>query len=253
MINSGQMKRAGLAVAAVAIGIVATVSAVAQSARPPSYLSSDQWPDSLTVIDPPPVAGSAADKADQAAFEASRQLEGSPRWAQAQADVELFGPAAQKSFACAIGKAITPETTPVLTKLLDRIVIDAGGSTYAAKGKYNRTRPMIGNDKPICVAREDWMKTNGSYPSGHAAAGWARGLVLAELVPDKASAATRRGREFGDSRWICGVHYPSDVEAGRIMGAATVARLHADPAFMADMAAAKAELAKAPPAEGCGD
>ena len=43
----------------------------------------------------------------------------------------------------------------------------------------------------------------------------------------------------------CGVHYPSDVEAGRTVGAALVARLHAEPQFLADMAAAKAELATA--------
>jgi len=30
-----------------------------------------------------------------------------------------------------------------------------------------------------------------------------------------------------------------------------VAKLHSEPAFLADMAAAKAELAKAPPATGC--
>jgi acid phosphatase (class A) len=43
---------------------------------------------------------------------------------------------------------------------------------------------------------------------------------------------------------ICGVHYQSDVEAGRMLGASMVAAEHADPAFRADLAAAKAELAK---------
>jgi acid phosphatase (class A) len=52
---------------------------------------------------------------------------------------------------------------------------------------------------------------------------------------------------------ICGVHYQSDVEAGRQLGAAMVARLHAEPAFEKDLAAARAELARdhAAPA-GCG-
>jgi acid phosphatase (class A) len=39
------------------------------------------------------------------------------------------------------------------------------------------------------------------------------------------------------------VHWLSDVVEGRAMGAAAVARLHADPAFAADLAAAKTELA----------
>jgi len=48
---------------------------------------------------------------------------------------------------------------------------------------------------------------------------------------------------FGQSRIICNVHWQSDVNQGRIMGAATVARLHADPGFLADLEAAKAEIA----------
>lgn len=228
------------------------LSADAQSNRPTPYLTAEQRPDSLTIVPPPPEIDSPRGKADRAIFEATRSMEGSPRWIQAAADAELFGTVAHKSFACVIGKAITPEATPVLSTMLDRLVLDAGGSTNAAKNKYRRTRPMIGNEAHLCVKREDWMVTNGSYPSGHAAAGWAWGLVLAELAPDKASQVLVRAHDFGDSRWICGVHFQSDVEAGRTMASATVARLHADPAFLADMAKAKAELDKAPAAEGCG-
>jgi acid phosphatase (class A) len=235
----------------VALTAAAQMVGAAPAARPTGYLAAEQLPDSLVVVGPPPAAGSVQDRADHDAFDATRVLEGSARWRQARADVELFGPLAHRSFACAIGKSITPQTTPTLSRLLDRVVIDAGRSTAAAKDHYNRVRPAVGNDKPICVAREDWLKTNGSYPSGHAAAGWAWGLILAEIAPEKASAATLRAREFGDSRFVCGVHFPTDVEAGRVMGAATVARLHADAAFVADLATAKAELAKAPAATDC--
>lgn len=223
------------------------------SPRPPGgYLPVAQLPDSVAILGGPPAVDSPRGKADRAAFDASRSMEGSPRWQQAIADVELFGDKAHKALGCAVGKEISVAKTPVLSSLLDRLVLDAGGSTNAAKKKYQRDRPMIGHDEAkLCVVREDWMKTNGSYPSGHSAAGWSWGLVLAELVPDKATQAVTRGREFGDSRWICGVHFQSDVEDGRIMGSATIARLHADPAFMADMALAKAELEKAPAAEGC--
>ncbi|MCC7266941.1 MAG: phosphatase PAP2 family protein, partial [Caulobacteraceae bacterium] len=60
------------------------------------------------------------------------------------------------------------------------------------------------------------------------------------------------GMEFGRSRAICGVHFQSDIEAGRTLGAAMVARLHTDPKFMTDLAAAKADLAASTaPASGC--
>ena len=53
-----------------------------------------------------------------------------------------------------------------------------------------------------------------------------------------------RGRAFGESRVVCNVHWYSDVVAGRLMGASAVARLHANPAFRAELEAAKAEFAE---------
>jgi acid phosphatase (class A) len=87
------------------------------------------------------------------------------------------------------------------------------------------------------------LRESRSYPSGHAALGWAWALVLAELIPDRADAILERGRDFGWSRVVCGVHYPSDVEAGRIVGAGAIARLHGDAFFRTQMDAARAELA----------
>ena len=87
------------------------------------------------------------------------------------------------------------------------------------------------------------LREDGSYPSGHTAIGWAWALILTEIAPDRADAILARGRAFGESRNVCNVHWHSDVVEGRFMGAAAVARLHADPAFRADLEAAKAELA----------
>lgn len=44
------------------------------------------------------------------------------------------------------------------------------------------------------------------------------------------------------SRVVCGMHWMSDVEAGRIVGASTLSRLHADPVFVAKMAHARREI-----------
>jgi acid phosphatase (class A) len=84
-----------------------------------------------------------------------------------------------------------------------------------------------------------------SYPSGHASIGWAWALTLAEVAPERAGAVLARGLAFGQSRVICGVHYRSDMEAGRIVGAATVARLHSDPVYTAQVAEARKEVAAA--------
>ena len=42
---------------------------------------------------------------------------------------------------------------------------------------------------------------------------------------------------------LINVHWQSDVVEGRVVGAGTVARLHAEPVFQADLAAAKVEFA----------
>lgn len=216
--------------------------------RPTPYLA--KAVDGLSIIGPPPAAGSADLAADQAAIEATRAVLDTPRGAQAVEDVKLFEPGAFRSWSCAAGVEIGPETTPVLTRLLHRSLIDAGTSTNPPKDHYKRDRPFIGNQRRICVAPES-LRGSASYPSGHSAVGFAWGLILAELVPARADALLIRGREFGDSRVICGVHYPSDIQAGRILGASTVARLHAEPAFIEDLAAAKAEIAGAPPPADC--
>ncbi|HEV7386070.1 MAG TPA: phosphatase PAP2 family protein [Phenylobacterium sp.] len=200
--------------------------------------------DGQTVIGPPPALDSPRGKADRTIYLETRNLEGSARWRQATRDNDLWGGGALERYACALGAPITAVALPKTYRLLQRVELDARTVGTPPKAHYNRIRPLIGDDRPVCIKREAWMSTNASYPSGHAMAGWAWGLVLGELAPAKASGLLEAGREIGDSRVICGVHYQSDVEAGRILGAAMVAREHADPAFRADFAAAKAELAK---------
>jgi acid phosphatase (class A) len=246
--------KASLALAAVLslLGPAAAQQAPAPApVRLPPFLSSAEHPDAMALIGPPPAPGTPAQAADEAAYKTSRALAGSARWRQAIADVELRSEAAFKGWSCAAGVKISAQTTPVTAALLSRTLADAGLPPNAPKEHYKRPRPFVGNDAPVCVTRES-LGMNWSYPSGHASVGWAWALMLAELKPERANAILVRGREFGDSRMVCGVHYPSDVEAGRLIGAAVVARLHSDPEFVAEMAKAKAELASATaPPEGC--
>lgn len=212
---------------------------------PAGYLPAGEVPDALKILGPPPAPKSRIGKADKDRFEATRALAGSARWTLAQRDADLSGVEAWKSYGCAAGVRIGPTTTPTLARMMLRIESDAFPVYEPIKDRYSRKRPAVGNDKPICVPREDWIATNGSYPSGHSLIGWSWGLVLAELVPGRSSQLIARGRDFGESRVICGVHWQSDVEAGRDLGSALVARLHADPGFLTDLAKARDEIAAA--------
>jgi len=129
--------------------------------------------------------------------------------------------------------------------ILRRTLADAGLSTYAAKDHYQRPRPFVVNNTPTLIpGEEDHLAEDGSYPSGHTAIGWAWALILTEFFPEQTDAILERGKEFGISRMVCNVHWYSDVVAGRMMGAATVARLHANEDFLVDMEVAKMELGK---------
>jgi acid phosphatase (class A) len=209
--------------------------------------------DGKSILGPPPAPDSPHGKADRALFEETRKLEGSARWRTAIQDNDLWNGGALKRFSCAMGVDVSARQTPVTWKILHKLELDVRTVGTPAKDFYNRSRPPIGNDLPVCVPREDWMKTNASYPSGHAMTAWSWALVLAELKPAKADPILALGRDSGDSRVICGVHFPSDVEAGRTLGAAMVARLHADPAFERDLKKAKKEMARAKgQPQGCG-
>jgi acid phosphatase (class A) len=214
-------------------------NAVAQAWAEP-YLPADAI-DSVALLGPPPAPDSPRGQADRAYYNETRALAGTPRWSQAISDNDL-GEGAFHRFSCAVGYLIMPWTAPASFRIMSRIDADTRRAAAPAKARYARVRPLFGNDAPLCLPREPWMSANPSYPSSHAMEGWAWALVLAEIAPDHSDRLLQNGREFGDSRAICGVHFQSDVEAGRLLGAALVARLHSNPAFLRDLAAARREV-----------
>lgn len=230
-------------------------SAMAPARPKGGYLGASGMVDSVALVPPPPAEGSAAQARDLAASQAALALANGPRWQLATSDAELFRPGSTAALSCAAGIAISPQATPALDRLLTRSAYDLGMSTGAAKKAYSRPRPFMLNGKPSCTPGfEAALSRDGSYPSGHSAIGYGWGLILAELIPARASRLVARGRAYGESRRICNVHWLSDVEEGRTVAAATLAAMHANPEFQADMAAARAELAaatQAPPDRDC--
>ena len=210
--------------------------------HPHGYLTAENTPNAANFLPPPPAEDSLREQADIAAYRQMRALEGTERWDIARADNEIETPGAPRAFDCALGFKFEPEKMPTLTLLMGKMLGDLEMIQTPAKKGYFRKRPFVVESLPTCIAPESWLGASGSYPSGHSALGWAWSLVLAELAPDRADQILRRGLAYGESRAVCGVHYPSDVEAGRIVGATIVTRLKADPAFQADFAKAKVEF-----------
>lgn len=245
---------AALAVGGASAG-AQTASATSQAAPPPpagmpdlvnGYIAKNDVPDSRSVLPPAPAVDSATQARDDAAAAAARKLAGSARWKLATEDADLSFPDAASDFSCALGVNISQQTTPHLYTLLRRSMTDAGLSTYPTKREYQRTRPFVAKGGAICTPDEAaQLRKDGSYPSGHSAIGWAWALILVELDPARENAILARGRSFMESRVICNVHWLSDTEAGAMMGSAIFARLQDEPAFQADLKAARMEVAHA--------
>jgi acid phosphatase (class A) len=208
------------------------------------YVTPGALPDSAVLLPPPPFAGSVAQALDEEVNKKMLALHGTPRWILAAEDADTQFPEAAGIFSCALNAPITEKDTPHLYLLLRRTLADADRSTDKAKTKYQRMRPFLINNQSTCTpGSEKYMINSGSYPSGHSTVGWTWALILSEIAPERINAVLARGLAFGESRLVCNAHWYSDVVAGRVMGAGTVARLHADPAFRADLEAAKAEFA----------
>ena len=146
------------------------------------------------------------------------KLQGTARWDLAITDANLKFPEAAGTFTCSLGAPITETETPYLYQLLRRTIVDAGLSTYRAKNEYERLRPFMQNNEPTCTPEEE--------------------------------------AHLRESRMVCNVHWNSDVREGRIVAAAVVAKLHSNPEFRYDLAAAKEEIAAVraknlPPTRDC--
>lgn len=213
--------------------------------RAEGYLGAEHVPDHRVFLPPPPAVDSPAGVADATIFHDTRALEGSARWQLAASDDRIGSRKILEDFGCAAGVDLAAVEAPALARTFARANADLLVMVGAAKDHYRRPRPFVTEQGPICVDVSPAFAASGSYPSGHSAASWLYALLLAELDPDNAAAIIARGRAFGESRVVCGVHYASDVEGGRITTTALVAALHGNADFGADMAAARAELANA--------
>ena len=216
--------------------------------RVPGYLGAGATPDAWAVLPPPPTAGSTepAELVDRRAFEVTQKLKGTSRWELARSDADESAAAVLAGFDCVFGIDLNPRTAPALTRLLTRVRSDAGPATTPPKERFQHWRPFVSYGGEICTPGDkerEGTARSWSYPSGHTHVGWAFGLVLAELAPDLATPIFQRARVFGESRVVCGVHTVSDIEGGRVNASMTVAALHANAEFKADLEAARLELA----------
>jgi hypothetical protein len=121
------------------------------------------------------------------------------------------------AFQPVLGADFSAENFPLTFKLLQDAERDSKAFTSKGKDRFDRPRPFEADSRVRPV-----VKTSGdrSYPSGHATRGAMWAAILAEVVPERKKALIGRGQEIGWDRVIGGVHYPTDVYAGQVLGTA---------------------------------
>lgn len=188
-------------------------------------------------LPPPPAEGSVAAQAEMK--EVNDII--------ARSSAEEIGAAARDDadespdiFNAAIGFDVM--TRPETLKLLKMVAAEEEGDTKRAKTFFHRKRPWVIDPAVKTCTLEKLNQVPNSYPSGHASLGYSLGVVLAHVTPEKSQAILARASEYAEHRLICGMHFRSDIVASQQYGTVLALRLMENPAFMAQMNKARAEL-----------
>ena len=141
--------------------------------------------------------GDARNQDDRTTFTATRALAGTPRWKLATSDVT---DGRYTVYACAMGMTLDDTSAPALARIFARL----GGDNMVghAKSTFAVRRPYLNQPGDICEAKTDHLAGNGDYPSGHTSNGWLTALILAELLPDRATVTLTKVAGADLAQWL---------------------------------------------------
>jgi len=143
-------------------------------------------------------------------------------------------------FKTVFGTGFTPEALPVTAALGAHVKNEQSVLGNQLKRYYQRPRPYQIDTTlhPVCALKTE----HDSYPSGHSLTGYLEAFTLASIVPERRTEILARADDYAHNRLVCGVHYPSDIEASRRVAYAVFGYMLATPRFQRDLAAAREEM-----------
>ena len=140
-----------------------------------------------------------------------------------------------------IGPWITADKLPVTAAFFDQIHEDRYAISSQGKRVWNRPRPpLLDSNIHVCVP----LPKSGSYPSGHSTQAFVWAGLLAEIFPEHRAELRDRAALVAWSRIIGGVHYPSDIVSGRMLGDQLVKEFLKVPDLQKDLTAVREEVAQ---------
>lgn len=100
-------------------------------------------------------------------------------------------------------------------EFFDKLASDFEEALDTMKARFHRPRPFVNNpEAQPCLKR----KESFSYPSGHSSAARVTAAVLADIVPERRDEFYSKADGIALDRLVGGVHYPSDIAAGKRFG-----------------------------------
>lgn len=144
-----------------------------------------------------------------------------------------------------LGPRFNASELPKTFILLNHILADATLVTEEDKRFWHVRRPYLA-DKRIKLL-VDPINDSPAYPSGHASESRVLAEVLSLLVPEKRDELRTRADEIALHRIDAGVHYPMDIDSGRLLAMLVMGALMRSDAFRGDLAVAKEEIARVRP------
>jgi acid phosphatase (class A) len=147
------------------------------------------------------------------------------------------------NFAEVLGSWFTSQNYPRTADLLKKVLTDSYAVSLALKDQFTRKRPHL-EDRRVepCVE----LSNSPSYPSGHSTRAYLTATLLADLFPGRREALIAFARKAAWARVQGGIHYPTDLEGGRLLAAAIVIELNKSEAFRKLFAECRAEIAARP-------
>ncbi len=179
--------------------------------KKPIYISESIYHKLKTEVPEPPRLGSKFQRLDEEALLKAQSSRTSSQCKIAESVVQV----SLNSFYGTPAGILTEKEVSKLTALFEQIRNDGDFFIQKMKIDFPRKRPFlyIAEINP-CVPKE----VTGAYPSGHATLAKLYELILSDIFPERADRFKERAQEIAQSRVLSGMHHPSDIESGKVLG-----------------------------------